>query len=74
VDDIADDPERPGSRARPDLPGGVRIYHLASSRDRAASGYGVVKQPRHFIVYQVRGRRVRVVRVLHDATDLKRHL
>jgi len=35
----------------------------------------VVKKPRHFLVYRRRGEEViDVVRVLHDARDLERHL
>lgn len=73
--DIAADPERPGSKERPDLARGVRTYHLFFSRDRARGDLGVVKKPRHFLVYRRRGEAViDVVRVLHDARDLERHL
>jgi toxin ParE1/3/4 len=75
IGDIAADPERPGSRERPDLASGIRTYHLAYSRDAARTGLGVVKKPRHFLVYRRRGDDViDVVRVLHDARDLERHL
>ena len=71
--DIAADPERPGSKQRPDLARGVRSYHL--SRDRARGDLGVVGTPRHFLVYRRRGEAgIDVVRVLHDASDLERHL
>ena len=73
--DIAADPERPGSRQRPDLARGVRTYHLFLSRDRARGDQGIVAKPRHFLVYRRRGETgIDVVRVLHDATDLERHL
>lgn len=73
--DIAADPERPGSKERPDLARGIRTYHLFFSRDRARSDLGIVKKPRHFLVYRRRGEDViDVVRVLHDARDLERHL
>jgi toxin ParE1/3/4 len=72
--DVAADPKRPGSKERPDLARGVRTYHLCFSRDRARSDSGVVKKPRHFLVYRRRGDVIDVVRVLHDARDLGRHL
>jgi len=73
--DIADDPERPGSRPRSDLGRGVRTYHLFFSRGRVRRGAGTVKAPRHLVVHRRRGERViDVVRVLHDARDLERHL
>lgn len=73
--DIAADPERPGFKERPDLARGVRTYRLYFSRDRARDDLGVVKKPRHFLVYRRRGEAViDVVRVLHDARDLERHL
>ena len=73
--DIAADPERPGSKDRPDLARGVRTYHLFFSRDRVRGTLGVVKKPRHFLVYRRRGEAlIDVVRILHDARDLERHL
>ena len=73
--DIASDPERSGSKERLDLARGVRSYHLFLSRDRARGDLGVVEKPRHFLVYRRRGNAgIDVVRVLHDASDLERHL
>jgi toxin ParE1/3/4 len=73
--DIASDPERSGSKERLDLARGVRTYHLFFSRDRVRGDVGVVKKPRHFLVYRRRGAAViDVVRVLHEARDLERHL
>jgi len=67
--DIAADPERP------DLARGIRTYHLCFSRDRARSDLGIVKRPRHFLVYRRRGEDViDIVRVLHEARDLERHV
>jgi toxin ParE1/3/4 len=75
IRDIAADPGRPGSKERPDLARGIWTYHLAFSRDRAASDLGIVRKPRHFLVYRRRGDDlIDVVRVLHDARDLQRHL
>jgi toxin ParE1/3/4 len=72
--DIAADPERPGSRPRPEVADGVRSYHLFFSRDRARTALGVVGEPRHFLIYRHCEKRIDVVRVLHDARDLRRHL
>lgn len=73
--DIAADPERPGSREMRNLARGVRTYHLSFSRDRVRNQFGMVRNPRHFLVYRRRGKTViDVVRVLHDARDLDRHL
>lgn len=73
--DITADPDRPGSMERPDLARGIRTYHLFVSRDRARGDLGVVKKPRHFLVYRRRGEiLIDVVRVLHDARDLELHL
>jgi toxin ParE1/3/4 len=73
--DIVADPERPGSSERPDLARGVRAYHLMFSRDRARGPSGVVRRPRHFLVYRRRDENViDVVRVLHDARELDRHM
>ena len=75
LSDIAADPERPVSKQRPDLARGVRTHHLFLSRDRARGGLGVVGKPRHFLVYRRRGEAgIDVVRVLHDASELERHL
>ena len=67
IDLLADDPERPSSRARPDLGPDVRSFHLeiAGGRRGAAS---------HCVYYQVvsiagHDTEVVVLRVLHDAMD-----
>ena len=73
--DIAADPDRPGSQDRPDLAQGVRVYHLFFSRNRVDSAAGTVKAPRHFLIYRKRDNTaIDILRVLHDARDLERHL
>ena len=73
--DIAADPELAGSRARPEFAGGTRTYHLAFSRGRAWSELGIVKAPRHLVVYRPQSARaIVVVRVLHDSCELERHV
>jgi toxin ParE1/3/4 len=72
--DIGADPERLGSRARPELGDGVRVYHLRHSRTRAGTRPGTVRAPRHFVVYRHKvPDAVGVGRILHDAMDLERH-
>ena len=72
--DIAADPERPGSKERPEIMiEGARTYHLSLSRSRV-SGPGV-KEPRHFLLYRRRDAGViEVARILHEGRDLQRHL
>jgi toxin ParE1/3/4 len=72
--DIAADPERPGSKERPEIMiEGARTYHLSLSR-RRVSRPGV-KEPRHFLLYRRRGEGIiEVARILHDGRDLQRHL
>ncbi|MCC5872009.1 MAG: type II toxin-antitoxin system RelE/ParE family toxin [Gammaproteobacteria bacterium] len=71
--DIAAEPDRPGSRHRPELGQGVRSWHLVLSRDRARRESGMVRRPRHFLIYRVDDDRVDVGRVLHDAMELADH-
>jgi len=74
VDDIGDDPERLGSKARPEAAvAGIRTYHISLSR-RRVSGPGV-KDPRHFLVCRLlKSGVIEVVRILHDVRDLERHI
>lgn len=72
--DLATDPERIGSRARPELGEGVRVYHLRHSRTRTRARTGTVQSPRHVVVYRnVTADIVGIGRILHDAMDLERH-
>ncbi len=70
--DLTSDPERPGSRARPELEHSARTYHLALSRSSVPSKR--VKAPRHFILYRIRSTGIEIGRILHDSRDLLRHL
>jgi toxin ParE1/3/4 len=45
--DIVEEPERPGSAARPELGGDIRSWHLRLSRERANAGHSAVRRPRH---------------------------
>jgi toxin ParE1/3/4 len=74
IGDIAAEPERLGSRARPDLAHGLRTYHLSFSRQRARGQGGIIRQPRHLLVYRLVGdTHLEIIRVLHDAIDVGRH-
>lgn len=75
LQDIGSDPLRPGSLARPELGLEVRSYHLHFSRNRARIGVGIVRSPRHFVLYRLREPgMLDVLRILHDARDLERHI
>lgn len=73
--DLAAEPERAGSVGRPELGEHVRSYHLRHSRDRAGRESGIVRRPRHLLLYRVaRPDLIGVGRVLHDAMEIERHL
>ena len=66
---------RPGTIRRPELGEEVRSYHLRHSRDRAATPYGIVRRPRHLLLYRVISADViGVGRILHDAMDIDQHV
>lgn len=67
-------PDRPGSILRPELGAGVRSWHLRRSRHHAATGAGVVRRPRHFLVYRLEPGLLVVGRLLHDAMELAQNL
>jgi len=72
--DISSQPDRSDSVERPELGDGVRSWHLHLSRERARTETGIVRRPRHFLIYRVEHDQVVVGRVLHDAMELARHL
>ncbi|MEN9420491.1 MAG: hypothetical protein RI988_4112 [Pseudomonadota bacterium] len=72
--DVASQPDRPGSIARPELGAGVRSWHLRLSRTHVRPGVEPVRRPRHFLVYRTEPSRVVIGRVLHDAMELAQHL
>ncbi|WBX82851.1 type II toxin-antitoxin system RelE/ParE family toxin [Sphingosinicella microcystinivorans] len=73
--DIAERPERPGSAARPEIGSGIRSWHLRQSRERARGPGGPVRRPRHLILYSIiDDATVGVIRILHDAMELQRHI
>lgn len=74
IADVAEAPDRAGSRDRPEIAVQARTYHLRQSRDRVKKAIGRVQRPRHFLLYRVEDGSVEIGRVLHDGMDLKRHL
>lgn len=67
------DPERPGSKARSDIFPGLRSLHLYHCRLAVASGR--VIKPRHIVLYRiVANQTLEIVRILHDAMEISRHL
>ena len=75
--DIESESDRHGSIDRSEIMiKGARTYHIRFSRDRAKAAFGVVHNPRHFILYRYRRDRnvIDIARVLHDGRDLQRHL
>jgi toxin ParE1/3/4 len=73
--DVAADPERRGSIARPELGPAVRSYHLRHSLERARAVGGFVRGPRHLLLYRALvPDLIGIGRVLHDAMEIERHL
>lgn len=72
--DVAAQPNRAGSIARPELGADVRSWHLRLSRNHVATRAEVVRRPRHFLLYRREPALLAVGRVLHDAMELERHL
>lgn len=75
LSDVADPNRRRGVVARPELGAGVYSYHLRHSRDRARHPTGIVRRPRHFILFRhVLPELIGVGRILHDVMEVERHL
>ncbi|MBC3435853.1 type II toxin-antitoxin system RelE/ParE family toxin [Pseudomonas sp. BW16M2] len=70
---ISESPEQAGSCKRTEVAAGLRSLHLMHCR--SVSTAGRVARPRHLILYrQQMDQVVEVVRVLHDAMELSKHL
>ncbi|SKB42279.1 type II toxin-antitoxin system RelE/ParE family toxin [Sphingopyxis flava] len=73
--DLAESPTRPGSAARRELGDDIRSWHLRLSRERAKVDGLAVRRPRHLLLYALIGDDVvGILRVLHDAMELHRHI
>ena len=69
VADVAANPACAGSRSRQELGIGIRSYHLRLSRKNMTPP--LVGTPRHFILYDVQGEAVRILRVFHDSRYIR---
>lgn len=74
VRDVATQPDRRSSIERPELGSGVRSWHLRWSRHHVTADAGIVRRPRHFLIYRSEPDLLVVGRVLHDAMESARHL
>jgi toxin ParE1/3/4 len=73
--DLAADPGRAGVRIRDELGPGVRSYHLLLARDRARGANGIVRRPRHLVIFRiVKPDILDIGRILHDAMELANHI
>lgn len=72
--DVATQPDRPGSLERPELGPAVQSWHLRLSREHAHTELGLVRHPRHFLIYRQQSDAIVIARVLHEAMELARHL
>ncbi len=74
IRDIANDPTRAGTLDREELGLNARTWHLRASRERARSGSGIVRRPRHLLLFRMEADGLVVIgRILHDAMELHRH-
>ena len=65
IGELANGPEVGGSKARDEIMRGLRTLHVARHGRRG----------RHFLLYRVGpGRIIEIGRILHDGTDMQRHL
>lgn len=72
---IVTDPDGPVVRRRDELGPGVRTYHIFYARGPARTSHGVVKRPRHLVVFRISGRdTIDTGRVLHDEMDMADYL
>ena len=55
MQDVADNPGRPGSKADTKIDPTALFYHLRHSRERAAGPADRVGKPRHILVYELAG-------------------
>lgn len=72
--DVGDDAERLGVQGLQEIADDVFAYHLRHSREKARTLAGIVRNPRHFLIFRKRRQIIEVLRVLHDARDLRRHV
>ena len=70
---VADQPEGPLTKKRPELRSGIRSFHVRYARRTAEDA--TVRRPAHVLYYRVAADGViEIVRVLHERMDPGRHL
>jgi toxin ParE1/3/4 len=69
---LSNEPERIGSTSRDEIAPGLRSLHLFFCRGEASTGR--VIKPRHVVIYRYSEQAVEIVRILHEAMELERHL
>jgi toxin ParE1/3/4 len=75
IHDVAEKPNRAGSQTRPEMRPNARTYHLRHSRTRVAASTGIVKKPRHLLIYRSSpGLPLEIARVVHERMELANHL
>lgn len=71
---VAEQPDRQGAIARPDLGEGYMEFHLRHC-PRSVVAEGRVQRPRHALFYRVAGAgMIDILRILHDRMDPRRHM
>jgi len=73
IADIAENPYRVASRARPELGRNSRSWHLRLSRERARTPTGIVKQPSHFLLYYEKDGVVFITGLIHERQNVRRY-
>jgi toxin ParE1/3/4 len=75
IEQIADNPQCPGSMHRPEIAEHCRTFHLYFTRHSTGHGRGHIRHPRHFLLYRVtESNTVEIGRILHDSMDLNANL
>lgn len=75
IEDLAEAPNRVGSSLRDELSEGLRSFHPTYVRKQAATATGTVLRPRHVVFYRLAdGQVIEIVRILHDAMEVRQHL
>ena len=70
---VADQPEGPLTKKRPELRSGIRSFHVRYTRRSAEDA--TVRRPVHVLYYRVAQEGViEIVRVLHERMEPSRHL
>jgi toxin ParE1/3/4 len=70
---VADQPEGPLTKKRPELRSGIRSFHVPHTRRSAEDA--TVRRPVHVLYYRVAQEgAIEIIRVLHEKMDPSRHL